>query len=132
MANHAGKDGIVKIGTNIVAEIKEWSIEESATFEDTTSMPNTSGYKTFTHTFSEWNGTLTCMWDETDTDGQGACTIGASVNLRVYPEGDATGDKYYSGTALISGITRTGAVDGMVTATFSFKGSGALTLATAT
>ena len=37
MANHTGVDGVVKVGTNTVAEVRNWSVSESAdTIEDTT------------------------------------------------------------------------------------------------
>jgi hypothetical protein len=53
------------------------------------------------------------------------------VTVKFYPEGATTGDKYYTGTALVTGISRSASVDGMVDASYSLKGTGALTLATA-
>ena len=43
----------------------------------------------------------------------------------------ATGDIYYAGTALITGITRRAAINGMVEVEFSFQGTGVLTTSTA-
>ena len=40
------------------------------------------------------------------------------------------GDKYMHGTALITGISVSASVDGMVDASYSLKGTGALTQAT--
>ena len=40
-------------------------------------------------------------------------------------------DKYYTGSALVTGITRSATTDGLVEASYSVKGTGALTLATA-
>ena len=53
------------------------------------------------------------------------------MTLKVYPEGTATSSKYYTGTALVTGISRSASVDGMVDASFTFKGTGDLTLSTA-
>jgi hypothetical protein len=62
--------------------------------------------------------------------GQGALTIGASVTLNVYPEGDASGDTYYTGTAIVTGVTRSSSFDGLVEASITVQGSGALTATT--
>ena len=86
--------------------------------------------RTHAVTLSSFSGSLDCFWDETDTTGQGALTIGASVTLALYPEGDGTGGTYYSGTALVTGVSRTASFDGMVEASISVQGSGALTAAT--
>jgi predicted secreted protein len=129
MASHMGKEGSVKIGSNAVAEVKSWNIEESADLVDTTTLDNTSGWKTSKAAFKSWSGSLECLWDETNNNGQGALTSGASVALSLYPEGSAT--TYFSGTAIVTGIKRSASHDGMVEASFDFTGNGALTLATA-
>ena len=132
MASHAGLEGTVIVGTSgVVAEVREWEIQETGEVADSSSLDNTTGWRTHKATMKSWNGSLTCWWDETDTDGQGAMTIGASVTMKVYPEGNSTGDKYYTGTATITQINRKASFDGIVEASFSFTGNGALTEATA-
>jgi predicted secreted protein len=129
MATHKGSEGTVKIGTSAIAEIRTWSINQTAdTMEDTT-MGDSA--RTYQSSLSTWDGTVDMFWDETDTTGQGACTIGSSITLNVYPEGATTGDVYYSGTALVTGIARTASFDGMVEQSITFKGTGALTTSTA-
>ena len=130
MANHAGNEGTVHIASNVVAEIRSWSLEEQGETADTTTFANAGGWRTHLHTLKGWSGELECYWDETDSNGQGSLTIGASVTLNVYPEGDSSGDVSYSGTATVTGITRQAAVDGIVEAAFSFQGNGQLTEAT--
>ena len=88
--------------------------------------------RTHAVTLTSFSGSLDCFWDETDTNGQGALTNGASVTLNLYPEGDTNGDTYYSGTALVTGVSRSASFDGMVEATISVQGTGALTSATVT
>lgn len=128
MASHIGRDGIVKVGANTVAEVKSFSIEESADTVETTKMTDTA--RSHAITLTSFSGSLDCFWDETDSSGQGALTIGASVTLALYPEGEAVGDTYYSGTALVTGVSRSASFDGMVEASISVQGTGALTAST--
>ena len=125
MANHAGSEGVVKIGADTIAEVRSWSVQETAATIDDTTMGDAA--RTFKTGLTGWNGSLDAYWDETDTNGQGALTAGASVTLNLYPEGTDSTDTYYTGTALITGITRRASLDGMVEASFTFQGSGALT-----
>ena len=128
MATHTGSEGTVKVGANAIAEIRSFSLEESAdTLEDTTMGDTARTYKSSLTTFT---GSVDVFWDETDTTGQGALTIGASVTLNVYPEGDASGDTYYTGTAIVTGVTRSSSFDGLVEASITVQGSGALTAST--
>ena len=128
MATHAGSEGTVKSGANDIAEIRSFSLEESAdTIEDTTMGDTSRTYLTGLKTFS---GSVDVFWDETDTDGQVSFSVGSSVTLAVYPEGDTAGDTYYSGTAIVTGRTITSSFDGMVEASFTLQGTGALTATT--
>ncbi len=128
MATHTGSEGTVKVGANAIAEIRSFSLEESAdTLEDTTMGDTARTYKSSLTTFT---GSVDVFWDETDTTGQGALTIGASVTLNVYAEGDASGDTYYSGAAIVTGVTRSSSFDGLVEASITVQGSGALTATT--
>ena len=125
MATHAGSEGTVKSGSDAIAEIRSYSLEETAdTLEDTTMGDSSRTYLPSLKTFS---GSVDVFWDETDTNGQGSFTVGSSVTLAIYPEGDTTGDTYYSGSAIVTGKTITGSFDGMVEATFTLQGTGALT-----
>jgi hypothetical protein len=125
MATHAGSEGTVKSGSDAIAEIRSYSLEETAdTLEDTTMGDSSRTYLPSLKTFS---GSVDVFWDETDTTGQGSFDVGASVTLAIYPEGDTTGDTYYSGSAIVTGKTITGSFDGMVEATFTLQGTGALT-----
>ena len=128
MATHAGSEGTVKSGANAIAEIRSFSLEESAdTIEDTTMGDASRTYLTGLKTFS---GSVDVFWDETDTNGQVSFAVGSSVTLAVYPEGDTAGDTYYSGTAIVTGRTITSSFDGLVEASFTLQGTGALTSTT--
>ena len=128
MATHSGKDGIVKVGANPVAEVRSFSLNETAdTVEDTT-----MGDSARTHivTLTSFDGSLDVYWDETDTNGQIALGVGSSVTLALYPEGDGAGATYYSGTALVTSVGKSSSFDGMVEQSISVQGTGALTTAT--
>ena len=128
MATHKGSEGTVKVGSNAVAEIRSYSIEESADTLEDTSMGDSA--RTYKPSLSNFSGSLDVFWDETDTDGQGALSIGSEVTLNVYPEGDTTGDTYYTGSAIVTGVSRSASFDGLVEASISVQGNGALTTST--
>ena len=114
MATHKGSEGLVKVGSATVAEVKSYSLEESADTLETTKMGDAA--RTYLPSLTSFSGSVDCFWDEGDSAGQVALSVGASVTLVFYPEGAASGDTYYSGTALVTGKTITGSFDGMVEA----------------
>ena len=128
MANHKGSEGTVKISANVVAETRGWSLNESAGTIDDSELSD--DWKTKKTGQKEWSGSIDCFWDETDSSGQGALTAGAEVTLNLYPEGDTSGDVYFTGSVIVTSIERSAAIDGMVEASFSFEGNGALTEST--
>jgi predicted secreted protein len=125
MATHAGSEGTVKVGSNAIAEIRSFSIEETAdTIEDTTMG---DGARTYKPSLTSFSGSVDVFWDETDSTGQGALTIGAEVTLNLYPEGSTTGDTYLSGSAIVTSRSISSSFDGMVEMSISVQGNGALT-----
>jgi len=128
MATHAGSEGTVKVGTDAIAEIRTFSIEETADTLDDTSMGDTA--RTYKASLTTFTGSLDVFWDETDTAGQGALTVGATVTLNLYPEGDTTGDSYLTGSAIVTTRSVSSSHDGLVEMSISVQGTGALTTAT--
>lgn len=129
MATHTGSEGTVKVGANAVAEIRSFSIEQTAdTVEDTT-MGDT--YRTHKTTLKAWTASVDVFWDETDTNGQATLVPGAEVTINVYPEGSATGDTYMTGSAIVTGKTVNASFDGMVESSITLQGTGTLTTGTA-
>ena len=125
MAVHKGSEGTVKVGANEILEIRSYSIEESADTLETSTMGDTA--RTYVPSLTTFTGSVDVYWDETDTNGQGALSIGAAVTLNVYPEGDSSTDTYYTGSAIVTGVTRTASFDGLVEASITLQGTGALT-----
>lgn len=125
MATFTGSDGVILVGSDQVAEVRSYSIDETMdTLEDTAMGDTSRTYKTSLKTFS---GSADVFFDDTDTSGQGALTVGSEVTLNVQFEGNTSGDHKLSGTVLITGRTISASFDGMVEASISFQGTGALT-----
>ncbi len=128
MAIHKGSEGTVHVGTDAVASIKSYSVEDTMDTIEVTTMGNTfRDYKTSLESFS---GSLDVFWDEVDT-AQIALQAGSEVTLKFYPEGTASTAKYYSGTAIVTGVSISASFDGMVEASISVQGKSALSLDTA-
>jgi hypothetical protein len=127
MATHTGSEGTIKIGADVVGELRSFSLESTAeTIEDTSMGDTNRSYKVGLKTFT---GTASVYFDETDA-GQILLVAGAEIPLNVYPEGATSGDTFYSGSAIVTGKTLNSSFDGMVEAEISFQGSGALTIDT--
>ena len=128
MATHVGTSGVVKVGANAVAEITGFSIDQTSdTVEDTTLTDTAKTYKVLR---SDASGTIECHWDETDTNGQGALTVGAEVTLNLYPEGEDAGDTYYTGTAIVTGLSQAITLDGVISRTINVQFSGGVSTTT--
>lgn len=125
MATHTGSEGTVKVGANTIAEIRSYSIEQTADTTEDTTMGD--AWRTHKTTLKSWSGTVDVYWDETDTTGQGALVPGAEVTANFYPEGSTTGDVYLTGTAIVTGVTISASFDGMIESTITLQGTGALT-----
>jgi hypothetical protein len=125
MANHTGSEGVVKVGANTVAEVRDWSLSETADTIEDTSMGDSA--RTRKPGLTSASGSISVFWDETDTTGQGAMTVGAEVTLNLYPEGATSGDTYASLSAIITSADVSASFDGMVEASFNFEANGAVT-----
>ena len=128
MATHTGSAGTVKVGSNAVAELKSWTLDQSQDTVETTKLGDT--VKTYSATQSSSSGTMDCFWDETDSNGQVALAIGTTATLNLYPEGATSGDTFYSGSAIITSVGVSQSHDGIVERSFGFQISGAVTIAT--
>jgi len=124
MANNIGKEGAVYVGVNAVAEIKDWSLETTSETVDNTVMGD--DWMTHTATQKSWTSSFTAFWDPSDTTGQQALVEGASVTLNLYPTGNTSSNVEWTGTATITSVSKTASFDGMIEASFTATGTGAL------
>ena len=128
MATHTGSAGTVKVGSNAIAELKSWTLDQSQDTVETTKLGDV--VKTFSATQSSSSGTMDCFWDESDSNGQVALAIGNTATLNLYPEGATSGDTFYSGSAIITSVGVSQSHDGIVERSFGFQITGAVTIAT--
>lgn len=137
MASFVGNAGAIKINGAAVAELRSYSIEiTSDTIENTTMGDSTRQY---IKGLSAFSGTADVYWDPAhftgtnNIDGELFAAVGdTGTSIIVYPEGDVGvgTDKIFSGDIIVTGYTINGTMDGMIEASISFQGTGALTYAT--
>tara|TARA_R110000824_G_scaffold8722_3_gene39448 strand:- start:1540 stop:1929 length:390 start_codon:yes stop_codon:yes gene_type:complete len=124
MATHAGSEGVVFSGSNQINEVRSYTISETGETLEDTSMGDTS--RSYLASLKTFTGSLDVYWDETDA-GQGDIIVGATIVFNLYPEGNATGDTYYTGNAIVTEKSVTASFDGLVEMSVSVQGTGALT-----
>ena len=128
MATHLGKEGTVQVGSNAIAEIRGFSIDETIDTVEDTSMGDSS--KTYLASIKDFSGSVDVLYDETDTNGQTALSVGSSVTLNFAPEGTDSWDVKLTGTAIVTGKSVTSSFDGLVESTITVQGTGGLTTGT--
>jgi predicted secreted protein len=130
MASLVGNAGVISVNTQNVVEVRSYSIEMTADTIETTTMSNAS--RRYVKGLSTFSGTADVYWDAThfstaDLDGLINGSVGAgAVALKVYPQG--TGANWF-GNIIITGYSLNASFDGMVEASISFQGDGALSYA---
>ena len=129
MANIVGKNGVVKGGTagseSVIGEVQGFSINLTSDTIETTSMGSSN--RTYTPSLKSFSGTVDVLhsFDNTN-DHHNEFAVGSSIQLELYPNGSASSEKYYEGTVVVTGRDVTSTFNDMVTATYSFQGTGAL------
>jgi len=125
MAKTKAAEGSVKIGANLVLELKGMSMSKSANTIDMSNLADE--WKAIAAGQKSWSANIEAFGDADDTTGQGALAEGAEVVLNYYPYGETSGDKYFSGNAVVTSVESSNAIDGMVEASFAVEGNGAVT-----
>jgi predicted secreted protein len=85
--------------------------------------------KTFIAGRTSFSGSLEMHFDEADSV-QTQLTAGASITFKLLPEGSSTGDRKFEGASVITGMSVSQPLDGIVTRSVTFQGTGALTIGT--
>lgn len=151
MAIYSGHDGEVRFinpaGTPAaIANLRNFTIESTQDAVEVTTMSG-SGFRDYLPGLSTFTVTGDIYYDDGDaaqtdlleavsedmiTDSSAASY--ANADFEVYPTGDSTaasGAQKISGKGVVTSFSITSAVDGMVEASFTIQGSGALTIGTA-
>ena len=127
MATHHGKEGIVKTGSNITGEVTAFTLETTGDVVEDTSLSDSA--KTFLAGRTSFSGSVEAHFDETDTS-QEEMTVGSSLTFTFLPEGNASGDKVYAGSGIVTGMSISNTLDGIISRSVTFQGTGALQVGT--
>ena len=133
MATTKGSSGVVKLavsGGSVAAmgEVRSFTLSESAdTIEDSV-MGDTA--RTYVSSLTSATLSMDVYWDDADAV-QLVMDSGAALDWELYPTGTGTGEKYYSGSGILTSKSLTASFDGMVEGSFALQVSGAVTEATA-
>ena len=127
MAVHHGKEGEVTVGGSAVGELVSFTLETTGDVVESTKMADAA--KTFVAGRTSFSGTLEMHFDEADSV-QTQLTAGASITFKLLPEGSSTGDRKFEGASVITGMSVSQPLDGVVARSVTFQGTGALTIGT--
>lgn len=126
MANHLGREGVVKLSSTTIGELRNYALAQSSDVVEDSTIGDT--FRTRKATLKTWSVTGDLYWDLTDA-GQVLLTIGSSVTVNLYPMG-TTSATYYSGGGIVTKFDVNAAFDGMVDGSIAIEGNGTLSVLT--
>lgn len=121
MATMKGQFGLVKAGGSQVAEVRSFTINQTATLEDNSGIEQE--WKEFFVTNTEWGAQLSIFWDDANT---ALFPLGSTVSVVFYPFHETDDNSRYFGNGIVISRQITGQFDTMVEATISIIGTGEL------
>jgi len=127
MATHHGKEGVVTVGGTGVGELTGFTLETTGDVVEDTAL--TDATKSFVAGRTSFSGTLEMHFDETDSP-QTNLTAGSSLAFILLPEGNSSGDRSFTGTGIVTGMSVNNSMDAIISRTVTFQGTGALTIGT--
>ena len=122
MACYKGLAGVVTVEGVSVAQVRSYTITESADTAECTAMNDT--HRKHVATIKSWEGSMDLVWDKQDNTA-GLAVGGADVALIVYPEGIS--GVSLSGQIIVTSMEISADFEDVVTASVSFTGTGPLT-----
>ena len=143
MAETLGLNGVVRLsdtGTTLTSShemlhVTSFSLSETSETVDTTSMGAPGNARKIIATFKGFNGSVEGYWDKDDPaighDASPTAPVvqaGDKIDFEFYPNtATLSGNAIYSGSAIVSDITRSQSFDGVTEYSITFDGTGALT-----
>ena len=127
MATHHGKEGVATAGGTGIGELTGFTLETTGDVVEDTAL--TDATKSFVAGRTSFSGTLEMHFDETDTP-QTNLTAGSSIAFILLPEGNSSGDRSFTGTGIVTGMSVNNSMDAIISRTVTFQGTGALTIGT--
>jgi len=131
MATLTGNDGSVIIDSTTLAAVRNWSVDVTSDTIEFTTMKDSS--RQYVKGMSSYTGSADIYFDSTEfaadnvfnpTNG----TVGtAGVAAKLYLDEDAANDVLiFANSIIVTGYSVTSSMDGMVEASISFQGNGAI------
>ena len=127
MATHHGKEGVVTVGGTGVGELTGFTLETTGDVVEDTALSDST--KSFVAGRTSFSGTLEMYFDETDSP-QVTLLAGSSIAFILLPEGATSGDRSFTGTGIVTGMSVNNSMDSIISRTVTFQGTGALTIGT--
>jgi|TARA_B100000959_G_scaffold147432_2_gene154790 hypothetical protein len=127
MAVVHGKEGVVKAGGSAIGNLTGFTLETTADVVEKTAIDD--GTKSFISGRTSFSGSLDMNFNREDAQ-QVTLLAGSSIAFIVYPEGTTSGDRTFTGTGIVTGMSTNNSMDGVVSRSVTFQGTGALTIAT--
>ena len=122
-----------------IAEIRSWSVDESADTVEDTNM-GSGGVRSYKTTHKTWSGTadVYIAFDDTSATAHSeqiteedslttAIAVGTTYDFKFYADDSQAGHESYNGKGIVTGISRSIAHDGMAEMSITIQGNSALT-----
>ena len=127
MAIVHGKEGVIKAGGSVVSDVTGFALETSGDVVETTALGES--VKSFTAGTTAFSGNINVNFNRADSV-QNTLLAGSQIAFILYPEGATSGDRTYTGSGIVTGMSVNNSLDSMVTKSVTFQGTGALTIGT--
>ena len=127
MATHHGKEGVLTIGGTTLGNATGFTVDTTHDVVEDTALGDSM--KSFLAGRGTFTASIDMNFDETDS-GQTTMVQGAELTFAFLPEGNESGDRKFSGTGIVTGMSVGVPLDGVITRTVSIQGTGGLTIGT--
>ena len=127
MAVVHGKEGLVKAGGTAIGDLTGFTLETTGDVVESTALSDSD--KSFTAGRTSFSGSLDMNFNRANAP-QATLLAGSSIAFILYPEGATSGDRTYTGSGIVTGMSTSNTMDGMVTRSVTFQGNGTLTVGT--
>jgi len=135
MANYEGSAGTVKIKSGAaaltaIASVRSWSMDITRETVENTSM-SSGGVRTYLKGLQSYSGSMDIVYDDSEN-----AIVSAALNpdtddtvaVELYSDSTVDATKF-AGNVIITSYSITASYDGLVEASISFQGTGAITTA---
>ena len=127
MATHHGKEGVVTIGGTTLGNATGFTVDTTHDVVEDTALGDSM--KSFLAGRGTFTASIDMNFDETDS-GQTTMVQGAELTFAFLPEGNESGDRKFSGSGIVTGMSVSVPLDGVITRTVTGQGTGGLTIGT--